>query len=47
MAVIEGVRNKKAGGGNFPQQSVGKVFMRFLEIRQPARVLNFEELKKP
>ena len=45
-AVIEGVQNKNAVGGNFPQQSVGKVFMQFLEIRQPARVLNSEELKK-
>ena len=42
----ERVQNKNAGGGNFPQQSVGKVFMQFLELRQPTRVLNSGELKK-
>ena len=45
-AVAEGVQNKNAGGGNFPEQSVGKVFMQFLEIRQPARMLNFGDLSK-
>ena len=45
-AVIEAVQNKNSGGGNFPQQSVGKAFMQFLELRQPARVLNAEELRK-
>ena len=45
-AVVEGVQNRNTGGGNFPQQSVGKVFVQFLELRQPARVLNAEELKR-